>query len=325
MGYSVPAAVGAKIAFPRAHGGQPGRRRRIPDDGTGDRHGVPPRRRADRAGVQQPDVRHDPHAPGTHLSVARVRHRADQSRLREIHRGVRRPRRGGERDRRIRPGVSSRRGKRPSGGDRAAGEPGADHHAPDHRAVARRQGAAEARGETEARGGTEASEAGARARPAPASREAERRAGMVYRLSTQFRTDATGRRCRRRAVFGQSRSLRSRQRRRHYRARDYAAAAHKCDAILALPAATISTHCICVACCILDCGATGARRWTICGAQSRTRPDDRATAVPYRQRAARAEASSRRRGRFSPCVGVAAGRSRYAEQSWQRAVRRFAL
>ena len=174
MGYSVPAAVGAKITFPErmvvslvGDGG-------FLMTGAGDRHRVPPWRRADRHGVQQPDVRHDPHAPGTHLSMARVRHRADQPGFCEIHRGVRRPRRSGERDRRIRPGVSSRGGERPAGADRIAGEPGTDHHAADHRAVARRQGAAEARGETEAGGGGEASEAGASAAPARASRGAER-------------------------------------------------------------------------------------------------------------------------------------------------------
>ena len=53
MGYSVPAAIGAKITFPGRHGRQHGRRRRVHDDRPGARHRLPPRRRADRAGVQQ--------------------------------------------------------------------------------------------------------------------------------------------------------------------------------------------------------------------------------------------------------------------------------
>ena len=40
MGYSVPAAIGAKIAYPGSHGGEHGRRRRLPDDRAGD---SPPR------------------------------------------------------------------------------------------------------------------------------------------------------------------------------------------------------------------------------------------------------------------------------------------
>ncbi len=59
---------------PRSHGGQHGRRRRLPDDRAGNRHGLPSWRGADRAGVQQPDVRHDPHASGARLSRPRLRH-----------------------------------------------------------------------------------------------------------------------------------------------------------------------------------------------------------------------------------------------------------
>ena len=75
MGYSVPAAIGAKIAYPDrmvvsmvGDGG-------FLMTGQETRHRVPSRRRADRAGVQQPDVRHDPHAPGARLSRPRLRHR----------------------------------------------------------------------------------------------------------------------------------------------------------------------------------------------------------------------------------------------------------
>ncbi len=90
---------------PRSHGGKHGRRRRLPDDRAGDRHGLPSWRRADRAGVQQPDVRHDPHASGARLSGPSLGYGADQSRFRQIHRGIRWPWRGRQRHRGVRPRV----------------------------------------------------------------------------------------------------------------------------------------------------------------------------------------------------------------------------
>ena len=75
MGYSVPAGGRRQDRLPRSHGRQHGRRWRLHDDRTGDRHRLPSWRCADRAGVQQPDVRHDPHASGKRLSLAGLRHR----------------------------------------------------------------------------------------------------------------------------------------------------------------------------------------------------------------------------------------------------------
>ena len=91
--------------LPRSHGRQHGRRRRLHDDRTRNRHRLPPWRCANRAGVQQPDVRHDPHASGKSLSLARFRHRPDQPGFRQIYRGVRRPWRGRQRHRGVRPRV----------------------------------------------------------------------------------------------------------------------------------------------------------------------------------------------------------------------------
>ena len=89
----------------------------------------------------------------------------------------------------------------------------------------------------------EASEAGAGASQARASREAERRAGMLYRLSAQFRTDATGNRLPRAAEpdIGRRRRgiiARATMRQRRASATQSSSASH-----------SISTRCICAACC----------------------------------------------------------------------------
>ena len=81
MGYSVPASSRRRDHVPWPDGRQHGRRRRLHDDRPGTRHRVSPWRRADRSGVQQQPVRHDPHASGTRLSVARLRHPGHKSGL----------------------------------------------------------------------------------------------------------------------------------------------------------------------------------------------------------------------------------------------------
>ena len=80
-------------AVSAAHGGQRGRRRRLPDDGAGTRHGHrlrsgPRPRQADLDRGRQRQLRHDSHAPGARLPGARQRHRAVQSRLRAPGRGL---------------------------------------------------------------------------------------------------------------------------------------------------------------------------------------------------------------------------------------------
>ena len=68
MGYGVPAAVAAKAVHPRAHRRLVERRRLLPDERAGarDRRAVRPRRDLRRR--RQRHVRHDPHAPGAHVS-----------------------------------------------------------------------------------------------------------------------------------------------------------------------------------------------------------------------------------------------------------------
>ncbi len=85
MGYSVPAAVGAKICFPErmvvSLVGDGGFMMTGQEIATAFHHGVAPIG----TGVQQPDVRHHSHASGANVPASRVRHRADQPRLRQVH------------------------------------------------------------------------------------------------------------------------------------------------------------------------------------------------------------------------------------------------
>ena len=133
MGYSVPAAVGAKIAFPDrmvvSMVGDGGFMMTGQEIATAFHHGVAPIVLVFNNQMYGTIRMHQE----TRLPLARLRHRADQSRLLQIHRGVRRPRRGGHRDRRVRSGVPTRRRERQAGADRAAHEPRTDHHPRDHR------------------------------------------------------------------------------------------------------------------------------------------------------------------------------------------------
>ncbi len=161
MGYSVPAAVGAKIAFPDrmvvAFVGDGGFMMTGQEIATAFHHGVAP----DRDRVQQPDVRHHPHVSGAQLPRPRVRHGADQPRLRQADRGVRRPWRDGERDGAVRRRVPPGGGQRPAGDDRAGDGPGADHQPCHGGAAARRHRGGEAGRQTR-------EQAAAPGHPAPA-------------------------------------------------------------------------------------------------------------------------------------------------------------
>ena len=161
MGYSVPAAIGAKIAYPDrmvvSLVGDGGFLMTGQELATAFHHGVAPIVLVFNNQMYGTIRMHQERAyPGRVSGTG-----ADQSRLRQIHRGVRRAWRSGERHRRVLAGVPPRGGQRQAGGDRTAHEPRADHHARHHRGAARRQGG-EARGETEACRRAEASEAGAR-------------------------------------------------------------------------------------------------------------------------------------------------------------------
>ena len=80
---------------PRRDGGLPDRRRRLPDDHAGARLRHAGRRRADRAPRQQPQLRHDPHAPGADLSGPGQLHRHREPRLRRHRPSLRPARRAG--------------------------------------------------------------------------------------------------------------------------------------------------------------------------------------------------------------------------------------
>ena len=161
MGYSVPAAIGAKIAYPDrmvvSMVGDGGFLMTGQEIATAFHHGVAPivlvfnnqmygtiRMHQERAypgrvsgtGLTNPDFAKFIEAFGGHGEVV-------------------------ERHRRVRAGVPPRGGQRQAGGDRTAHEPRADHHARHHRGSARRQGG-EAGGETEACRRAEAADAGAR-------------------------------------------------------------------------------------------------------------------------------------------------------------------
>ena len=161
MGYSVPAAVGAKITFPRPDGGRHGRRRRLHDDRAGDRDRVsitasPPivlvfnnqmygtiRMHQEReypwrvsgTALTNPDFARWIEAFGGHGEVVSEN--------------------GG-----VRPGLSPRRREWASRVAGVADEPRADHHARDDRGSAGGQDAAQAGAEAEAGRGPAASEAG---------------------------------------------------------------------------------------------------------------------------------------------------------------------
>ena len=99
MGYSVPAAIGAKIAFPDrmvvSLVGDGGFLMTGQEIATAFHHGVAPIVLVFNNQMYGTIRMHQERA----LSVARVRHGADQPGFREIHRGVRRAWRSGQRDR----------------------------------------------------------------------------------------------------------------------------------------------------------------------------------------------------------------------------------
>ncbi len=133
MGYSVPAAVGAKIAFPDrmvvSFVGDGGFLMTGQEIATAFHHGVAPIVLVFNNAMYGTMRMYQERAyPGRVSGTA-----LDQPGFRQVHRGVRRPRRGGDGDRRLRPGVPPRRRERPAGGDRVADEPRADHHARYHR------------------------------------------------------------------------------------------------------------------------------------------------------------------------------------------------
>ena len=112
MGYSVPAAVGAKIAFPDrmvvSLVGDGGFLMTGQEIATAFHHGVAPIVLVFNNQMYGTIRMHQERA----YPWPRLRHRADQPGFRQVHRGVRRPRRGGERDRGIRAGVPPRGGER---------------------------------------------------------------------------------------------------------------------------------------------------------------------------------------------------------------------
>ena len=141
MGYSVPAAIGAKIAYPDrmvvSLVGDGGFLMTGQELATAFHHGVAPIVLVFNNQMYGTIRMHQERAyPGRVSGTG-----ADQSGLRQIHRGVRRARRSGERHRRVRSGVPPRGGQRQAGGDRAAHEPRTDHHTRHDRRSARGQGA----------------------------------------------------------------------------------------------------------------------------------------------------------------------------------------
>ncbi len=157
MGYSVPAAVGAKIAFPDrmvvSMVGDGGFLMTGQEIATAFHHGVAPIVLVFNNQMYGTIRMHQERA----YPWPCLRHRADQSRFRALHRSVRRPRRGGQRTDGIRAGVPPRGGERQARRDRIAHEPGADHHARHDRRPARRQDATEGDTEAETSAGAEAS------------------------------------------------------------------------------------------------------------------------------------------------------------------------
>ena len=94
------------------HGRVAGGRRLLPDERPGVRDGRAARRQHRDRGRRQRHVRHHPHAPGARVSDARARHRAQEPRLRGLRPRLRRPRRDGREDRRLRAGLRARAGRR---------------------------------------------------------------------------------------------------------------------------------------------------------------------------------------------------------------------
>ena len=134
MGYGVPAAVAAALLHPRAHGGQRGRRRRLPDDrpGTGHRHRL--RRRARRGKLVSIVV--DNGSYGT-IRMHQEReypgrvsgsdlYNPDFAALARAYGWRARARR---RHRRVRAGLRRRAGRRPADAAPPQARPRRDHHA----------------------------------------------------------------------------------------------------------------------------------------------------------------------------------------------------
>ena len=186
MGYSVPAAIGAKIAYPDrmvvSLVGDGGFLMTGQELATAFHHGVAPIVLVFNNQMYGTIRMHQERAyPGRVSGTG-----ADQSRLRQIHRGVRRAWRSGERHRRVLAGVPPRGGQRQAGGDRTAHEPRADHHARHHRGPACRQGG-EARGESRSVPPRRSSRSRRAARN-PARSEVDE-----FRIRHRFSVDASGR------------------------------------------------------------------------------------------------------------------------------------
>ena len=140
MGYSVPAAIGAKIAYPDrmvvSLVGDGGFLMTGQELATAFHHGVAPIVLVFNNQMYGTIRMHQERAYPGRVSGTAI----DQSGFCQVHRGVRRAWRGGERDAGIRAGISPRGGQRQAGSDRAAHEPRADHHARHDCGIARGQG-----------------------------------------------------------------------------------------------------------------------------------------------------------------------------------------
>ena len=200
MGYSVPAAVGAKVTFPDrmvvAMVGDGGFMMTGQELATAFHHGVAPIVLVFNNQMYGTIRMHQERAYPYRVSGTAL----TNPDFRQVHRSLRRPWRGGHRDGGVHARLPARGGKRQAGGDRAADESRADHDAPDHRAAARGQGAAEKRGQAEARRRAEApggnprpfgrrQEAGIVATP----RDGHARTGLARRTRRAHRKSAPGR------------------------------------------------------------------------------------------------------------------------------------
>ena len=84
MGYGVPAAVGAKRIQPQSPGRRVRRRRRLPHERAGIRHGRAIRPADPGGPARQRHVRHDPHAPGAGISRPRLGHDPEEPGFRRL-------------------------------------------------------------------------------------------------------------------------------------------------------------------------------------------------------------------------------------------------
>ncbi len=127
MGYGVPAAVAAKAMHPERIVVFVERRRLLPDERAGAGHRGAVRPGGDLRRRRQRNVRHDPDAPGAHVSRARLRHGAGQPGFRGAGASLRRARRDRHPDRRVRARLRARaRGGQAGAAARQGGSAGAD-------------------------------------------------------------------------------------------------------------------------------------------------------------------------------------------------------